>query len=395
MLKFSATIAMGLALLTTVTGLQAAHATQFKKLLQAGQSINDVLLISIGNATLGRDGQVVAVLGTVRSRRDSFIGVYSISKGGNLRLVEEVAGFRRSDSSGESKFFSAPSLSEGKIAYWIGESRITATGRQGLASLRFGTAGDMKTILSPRPVISFEIPAVVLTNGIIHILEPKDSQVVGDKASAILSQVDTNQNNALTVLGQVFDPLSYERIRAGADSLVVQQRDRTSGTVTLLERPLSQGTFSPIVPIGKNPGSCGFAVSFGSVVSCSEKNPQIGQANYGLSARFGKNARFQPIEIPNLAKVTAVDSPSISQDKVVFRTVEQDPNNPSRNITKIYLSFSGKTPKVLLQTGSKLDGSTVSEVKLVDSDPRSIAVNSVLVEVSFTDQPLALYRVDF
>jgi hypothetical protein len=386
MLKSSVAIASSLAVLTTVVGFQPANAVQFKKLIETGQSIpgDRKPLEFISPVELGRDGQVAVLLSTTfvpGAISEQYRGLYSISKGGVLKLVE--GGISRGDGTG--KDIGAVSLSSGKIAYVVRDYVAPSS----KSVLRLGTPGDVKDVISLDDVGPTTSRSLVYTNGIIHLLEGRD---LGGFVLSKVRQVDTlTPQPTVTVIAESAFPTQYQEIKAGANSIVLRQ-SKPIAPSTLSERPLTQGVFKPIQPLGKSPGSCGLAVSFENIVSCSF-NDVSGPKGYTLSVRFGASGTFKPIEIPNADQVQFVSAPSISQEKVIFQVTEK--SDISRTpTTKIYLSFNAQKPQLLLKSGTQLDGKTISRVNLA-SNGRSIAVNSAIITVDFQNGSQALYRADF
>ena len=176
-------------------------------------------------------------------------------------------------------------------------------------------------------------------------------------------------------------------IRSASQSLILLSalKETSNPTFKLLERP-NGGQFLQLNPQGKNPGSCGFAVSFENVVSCSSEGSQ-----YVLSARFGKKSNFVNLPLPNATTLKSVNGLSISNEKIIFKATEQA--GAGAIVERIYLSNKIQVPQAVISSGETLDGKTITGLSLNEND-RSIADNYIVFIATFSDSSKALYRVD-
>jgi hypothetical protein len=379
----------------------AASAKTFKKLVETGQKVSDAPLNgesneqpieSISAATIGRDGQTAVFLkkkaiatppGPPQPGFEDpsiYLGIYSISKGGKIALVNRgTIGTR----SGFINSFTSPSISEGLIAYG---TYITGPAFRGgfqppISDLRVGTPGDVKFYPS---IYVFrrggEVPDVSFADGLVYVLE-RSSDTTSTAQSRTLRRLNTKTPNPqFTTLSS--DP-NNRAIRTSSRRLVLSSVS-DSQVYRLFERP-HEGEFSELKPIGNNPGSCGFAVSYDNIVSCSVDNGKS-----VLSARFGATGNFIKIPLANEAATQSIESPSMSQKQILFLANEEGPTGKTR---KIYISNNGGPSTAVIGTGEMLDGKTISFLSLSDNG-RAIADNYVVFKVQFTDGVQALYRVD-
>ena len=372
---------------------QPASALQFKKLIETGQTIpgNNQPLTVIESPTIGRDGQAavylktksVTVNGSDFFSTTQFVGIYSIGQSGNISLLDQGATVS-SARTATVNTFTAPSISQGKIAY-LTYSLTSDRGSEStpISILKVGTPGDVKqygNIISGYYVRG--IPNVSFTNGMVYGLE----------TSLILSRppIDggrvklLNINSPTPAFTTLSTSVDNTAIRSGSQSVVLLSVDPNK-VHKLFERP-NNGPFVQLNPQGQNPGSCGFAVSSENVVSCS-----VAGSQYVLSVRFGKASNFVSLPLPNAATLKSVSDPSISNNKIIFKTTEQDPNGSI--VEKIYLSNKNQAPQLIVSSGQVIDGKTITGLKL-NTYGRTIADNYVVFIGTFSDSSQALYRID-
>ena len=390
---FTIALAIGSSLL--ISFVQPASAKQFKKLLETGQIIpgNDRPVVNLDSPTIGRDGQVAVNLrtesintsGMTGNSSMQFIGIYSISRGGNISLLDKGM-FVRIDRSGTTDGFTAPSISQGKIAYFAFRSTIRSTDISAVSTLKVGTPGDVKQYPAITPSLYTQTsPRISFSNGTVYTLEV--GLELGGRPTGLerVGVVETNSPSpAFTVLSVNKD---NRAIRSGSQSLILLSAftETDNQTYKLFERP-NGGQFVQLNPQGKKPGSCGFAVSYGNVVSCSDES-----GKYVLSARFGKQSNFVNLPLPNSTTLKSVSDVSMSNEKIIFKATEQ--SAVGAIVERIYLSNKTKVPQAVISNGEKLDGKTIKEFTL-NENGRTIADNYVVFVATFNDNSKALYRVD-
>lgn len=391
-LKQLSCITIGL-ILSTAFSSSPASAKQFKKLVQAGQVVPgiDQPLERFSDASIGLDQQVAVLLYGDIFRASSLggqrtEGVYSITKSGKISLVQK--GFSLfSGLFSISETVTAPSISQGKIAYAT-YSAATNDGNPSKPAndsiLQVGTPGEIKSygsIISNARTAAFP-PKVSIVNGLVYSLA--DFQDANSNYVNLLTVLDTQATNP--VFKTISTDINNSEIRTGSQSLVVLSKTRigfgNSFIYKLFERP-HDGQFVQLNPLGKNPGSCGFAVSGENVVSCSAEDNR-----FVLSARFGKAAQFTQIPLPQ--NIIFMQTPSMSAERVIFAATEVTANGTA-NV--IYLSNKGKAPTAIIRTGDLLDGKPVTGLSLFNNG-RAIARKSVIFTARFSGAPSALYRVD-
>jgi hypothetical protein len=379
----------------------AAQAKQFTKLLQLGQLVpgSNQPVTDIVEPTIGLDGQVAVLLKTKSVRTGpgpfldtTFKGIYAVPRNGQIRLVEggvTVVSFR----SGNRLEFSAPSISEGKIAYLAMAQTITAAAYSEPRStkLRVGTPGAVKTILSltlfGREAALSGNPNLAFVNGQAYFLDdilPAGAEPNNpDSRVRVLGLVNTlSPTPSLVKLRSNPD---QQTIRASAKSLLVSTR---SG---LLESS-GDANFRPVELPPSRSISPSFSVSRDNIVVTDSFNPAV-------FVRFGKQGEFSFLPaVPN-GNVRRVSNPSISDRNVIYRGIGPLALKPMSTefvttTDNIYLSKNAQTPISLIGKNDTLDGKTVSQVLLADNG-RTIAGNSAVFTASFTDGTVALYRVDF
>ena len=393
--KSTVVLAIGSTLL--ISFVQPASAKQFKKLVETGQIIpgNDRPLARIESPTIGRDGQVAVKLETESintsnmggNKSVNFIGLYSIGRGGNISLLDKGL-FTRIDRSATIDSFTAPSISQGKIAYFAYRTEIRSTDATTVSTLKVGTPGNVKQY----PAITSSLyspvrsaPQISFVNGTVYTLETGFNLAGQPTGLERVGLIDTNSPSptfkALSVSGD------NRAIRSASQSLVLlsKTQDFSNPMFKLLER-LNGGQFVQLNPQGKKPGSCGFAVSFENVVSCSSEGN-----DYVLSARFGKKSNFVNLPLPNATTLKSVSSLSISNEKIIFKATEQ--TAAGAIVERIYLSNKTQAPQAVISSGETLDGKTITGLSLNEND-RSIADNYVVFIATFSDSSKALYRVD-
>ncbi len=390
-------ITLSLVILSSLfVGIQPASAKQFKKLLETGQVVvgNDKPIAKISNSTIGRDGQIAVNLEMVGmtippGSQTSFLGIYSITKGGKISLVDQ-GDFGTSYRSGSFfNGFTAPSISGGEIFYGTYTYTIPFpnTSPSTVESiLKGGTVGNIKTFdtiigrvgtLLPVP------PEVSLVNGTAYVVSKQAVSRSGG-VDFIYSLRSLDSRATMPSFLTISSGTEVLSVRTSSQSIVVRTFIRPN-IYKLLERP-NIGQFVQLNPLGQNPGSCGFAVSLDNIISCSVTGDQ-----YILSTRFGKQANFVALPLPNPTALKSVSDPSISGDNIIFKTTEQ--TSTGAIVDKIYTSLNRQAPKVVIAAGEQLDGKTVTGLKLSDNG-RTIALNSAVFTATFSDGSSALYRVD-
>ena len=396
-------LTLGLAICGGLIALvQPASATQFKKLVETGQVLPGTTqpVATLSEASIGRDGQAVINIQTPfvrntagRKSGDQFFGIYSITKGGKISLLSQGSKVVDVQGSIDYKGLLSPSISEGVIAYTTYDlyEPYTNPGQiyTAKSSLNVGVPGAVKNYGSIVSGFSTsKNPRVSFANGLAYVLE--SSIVLSEPRPPIprptirLKVLDTRASNpAFTIL--VADN-NIQGIRSGSQGVAMLTMTPEK-VYKLFERPNApNGQFVQLNPQGQNPGSCGFAVSYESIVSCSVAGTQS-----VLSARFGKQSSFVTLPLPNPATLKSVSDPSISNNKILFKTTEQVADGPI--VERIYVSRNTQVPKLILSSGEQLDGKVITGLKLGDNG-RSIAGNYVVFTATFSDGSQALYRAD-
>jgi hypothetical protein len=401
-------VCLGLAVFYSCSIPTLANAKTFKKLVETGQKLSAASTNASGaqnqpverisDAAIGSDGQVAVFIKNKAivtpppgypggyGNSEASLGIYSISKGGAIKVVQQ--GGEGGSSYTYSNSFTGPSISEGLIAfgtYVTSASRYASPAPKSI--LQVGTPSDVKSYPSIYALnFGADIPKVSFTNGLAYALE--SSYKYGGAPNYEVTKSMTLRRLNIRDVTPTFTTLSSDpnnrEIRSGSRSLLLLSVSPTN-VYRLFERP-HDGQFSELKPIGKNPGSCGFAVSYENVVSCSAENGQ-----FKLSARFGAAGSF--VAIPLAGDSTrSVSSPSISQNKIIFFAAEQGANQAITQ--RIYLSLDGKTPTRVISTGDQLDGKVITELALSDNG-RALSGNYAVFTATFSNSSKALYRVDF
>ena len=377
-----------------LVAIQPASAKQFKKLVETGQVVigNDKPIVQIADPTIGLDGQVAVNLQMETTVVPpgigiNFLGIYSITKGGKISLLDQGSSSSNRDG-GSFQGFLPPSISQGKIVYAAYSYAINRRGERSNANavLKGGTPGDIKefaliTTGSSGP-FSPEPPQVSFVDGTAYTI---NKEILSQPGAPIITyQFKSLDTNAAT---PSFTPISSSpdnrQVRTSGLGVVLLTVS-PQNVYTLFERP-NNGQFTQLNPLGQNPGSCGFAVSSDNIVSCS-----VAGSQYVLSLRLGRQGNFVAIPLPNAAALKSVSDPSISGKNVIFRTTEQ---TAIGTVDKIYNSLNRQAPKLVLAAGDQLEGKTVTGLKL-NENGRTIARNSAVFTATFSDGSSALYRVD-
>jgi hypothetical protein len=384
-------------LLATAT---PASAKQFKKLLQLGQTVpgNNQPIEEIIEPTIGLDQQVAVLLKTKTIQTDpgppgsnipttrTFKGIYSIRKDGTIRLMDggaSTAGFGGANR----QEFSAPSISQGKIAYL---SITQSEGRGGLSdrvtAVRVGTPGQVRTALSLNlsaiPAVS-GLANLAFVNGKAYFLN-----VNGFGDGGPLGVIDTLA--ATPSLVPLRSTQNTTALRASSQGLVITEVLRGRVPVVQLFESSGDANFTDVSPPVSLAGNCGFSVSLDNLAVCAEQGSIT-----NIFLRFGRGSNVTAISPPpNPAPLppSKADRVSISNRSVIFSS-KQFVLTSSYPIDKIYLSENGQAPSPIISGGDVLDGKTVSQLEL-SNNGRTIAGKSVVFTATFTDGTRALYRVD-
>jgi hypothetical protein len=396
---------------TLAIGLSAnpASAKQFTKLVQLGQIVpgNSRPVDDIIEPTIGFDGQVAVRLSTLTlssppptgdngptfSSSKSYSGIYSIPKNGSLRLIEE--GEVQSDRFSTGTIYSAPAISQGKIAY-VATTLVPGPDAPFLpAKLQISQSGNIQTALA------FELaPAAAVRSGQTFALVNGKAFLLTDAYSAagvfqpgILWEIDTRSAKpALKVLDT--NTTNFE-IRASSQILLkTTSTDPRTNANTAIAESVVDGNFRAIAAPANiiNPGSCGASTSADNIVICGNK-PVANGGEPKLSVRFGKAGKFIDLPRPADAIVSiSISNPSISNRSVIFQASVPLIKAPA--VDKIYLSQNAAPPTVLVSAGQKIDGKTISKLSL-SRNGRTIADNAAVFTATFTDGTTALYRVDW
>ncbi len=379
---------------------EVASAKSIQLLVQTGQILpqNSEPIEQFFEPTIGRDRQV-AVIVQHREKvtpltfpagsfdRFRFVGLNVVSPTNQIQLVDSTEfGF-----GGFSSFtgsFSAPSISEGKIAYTF-QRRSTTRGVGFAPDIEFkvGTAAGSNTVINFGRVdrtYGVSQPTVAFVNGRAFLLDFGPFFTGNPVRPSTLERIDTRSTPPnQTVL---ITDATNRAIRASADNLLLSQLSTSSGTnvYRLFEKPIDSGNFKELFPLGQNPASCGFAASYKNVAVCSS-SPQ----GTILSVRLGQTSPFVAIPLPS--GVTQVANPSMSNASVLFQA--KAPKAGS-SVDTIYLSTNGKAPTIVIQSGEKLNNKTITSLKL-STNGRAIADQSAVFLAGFSDGSTGLFRVDF
>jgi hypothetical protein len=377
-LRFSAALSLSLWLLLGLNP-RPAHAKQFTKLVQVGQTVAGSAdpVSEIVEPAIGFDGQVAVLL-----RSSGFEAIYRIPKNQPIQFVD---GIIRDGGGGFSRLrggFSAPSISQGQIAYLAFGQISTRYSESGTVDLRVATAGVVKSIqvwgTAPGTITSGN-PDLAFVNGRAYFLDN-----LGGTTRA-LNFVDTRSANpTLKLLSN--DPNNRE-IRASSQ-LLIKSSGTSTNVINSLTQSFGDSNFQPLIPVAAN---CGFSTSADNVVVCRGQT-RSGVSQYNLPVRFGKAGQFQDIPLPAVSRGFDINHPSISNRSVIFKASFAAANAPT--IERIYLSQDGKAPIALISTADTLDGKVVAELNL-SRNGRTIADNAAVFTATFRDGTTALYRVDW
>ncbi len=377
---------------------EVASAKTIQLLVQTGQTLpqNSEPIEQFFEPTIGRDRQVAVIIQhrekvtpppnpSVPGSRFKFIGLNVISPTNQIQLLDSTGvgfgGFSFLNGS-----FSAPSISEGKIAY-INQRQSSSRGGAFAPDIEFkvGTAAGSNTVINFGRVdrtYGASQPTVAFVNGRAFLLDFGPFFTGNPVRPSTLERIDTRSTPPnQTVL---ITDATNRAIRASADNLLLSKLDTSSGTnvYRLFEKPIDSGSFKELFPLGQNPASCGFAASYKNVAVCSSQGSV-------LSVRLGQNAPFTAIPLP--AGVTQVANPAMSNARVLFQA--KTPKAGS-SVDTIYLSNNGKAPTIVIQSGEKLNNKTITSLKL-STNGRAIADQSAVFLAGFSDGSTGLFRVDF
>jgi hypothetical protein len=375
-----------------------AEAKQFKKLLQVGQTIpgSNQPVTEIIQPTIGEGGLVAVVLrtkpvtnapGAPNPSTQTFQGVYTIPKNGAIGLVQ---GDKTTSSIAGTTFneFSAPSISQGKVAYFATNE---PGARNGLPTqnrqLRVGTAGNLNTIQSDR-LVGFRNNSgtsnLAFVNGNAYYFDKPAAGTPANVLGVINGKLQTLLNGNDPLLAGTPLSLGQAKIAASAGLVLFTRILPNAGDTTdIFERSNSGGGFKKIKTFTGL--SCGIAASQENIVACGDTT--------NLQVRFGRQGRFQNIAVPSNSVSRRIANPSISDKNVVFQTTDQVSNQNPAPVETIYRSQNAQAPQKVVATGDRLDGKTVKSVQLSESG-RSLSGNSIVFTATFTDGVTALYRVD-
>ena len=384
-----------------VTTGTPASAKQFKKLLQVGQVIpgNNQPLEEIIEPTIGFDQQVAVLLKTKAIQTDpgspgsnpstsEFKGIYAIRRDGTVQLMQGGSSTTGLNGANRQEF-SAPSMSQGKIAYVATTQSRSNTGLLGdrVTTVRVGTPGQVGTFLSANLAA---IPArsgianLAFVNGKAYFL---DVNAPGDGGS--LGVIDTLAPTPTLV--PLRSTQNTTAVRASSQRLVITEILRSVRfPVVQLFSSNGDSNFTDVSPPVTLAGNCGFSVSLNNTAVCFEGNVR---SFIFLRLDQGNANNFIPIiqNSPSLPPVK-VSGVSISNRSTLF-LAKQVFLNSSNPMDKIYLSESGQTPTEVISGGDVLDGKIVAGLEL-SRNGRTIAGRSFVFTVTFTDATKALYRVD-
>jgi hypothetical protein len=397
-----ASLTMGLSLALVAP---SASALTFTKLLELGQKVpgNDQPVTDIYEPTIGLDGQIAVRLETqavpITNGKKTFRGIYTIAKGGSLKFVEggntivtEEGGIVALVDVDE---FTAPSISNGKIAYL----RYVAAFNGGQAikpnstTLRVGPPGNVKTVLTLPPAIigspqnPYSLSTLAYVNGKAYFLTQPSAPPDFFNFPITLNVVDTqvasprlqtlNQNNFNT------------SVTASANTILLTQY---TGSSLLFFESTGDANFKPITSLTSN---CAGNESTG--ISTSHESIAAICGGSVLKVRFGRQGSFLTVPDPDgVVRPTRLGHPSLS-DRSVLYTRYIAGVAPENN--ELYLSKNGQKPITLLKGGGRgrqgqqLDGKIVGLVKL-SANGRTLAGNFAVCTVYFTDGSTVLYRID-
>jgi hypothetical protein len=387
-----------------------AEAKQFKKLLQVGQTIpgSNQPVTEMIQPTIGEGGLVAVVLrtksvmnapGAPNPSTQTFQGVYAIPKNGAISLLQgdktisSIAGTTYNE-------FSAPSISQGKVAYFfinqpgVRNNPVTTRNTQ----LRVGTPGNVNTIES-RGFVSVAAtsgqPNLAFVNGNAYYLEKVFG---GPNPVELFGVINGKPQTLLTGTDPVLEgkPLGLEsgaKISASA-GLVLFTRTfglpNAGDTTEIFERSNTGGSFKKIKTFTGR--SCGISASQENVVSCLDRTRRQ-PALFTLEVRFGRQGAFQNIAVPSNSVLRRIFNPTINDKNVAFQTTDQVSNQNTTPVETIYRSQNAQAPEKVVATGDRLDGKTVKSVQLSETG-RSLSGKAIVFTATSTDGVTALYRVD-
>ncbi len=363
-----------------------AQAVQFKKLLELGQAVpgDDQPVSDIIQPTIDGTGTVAVLVFTktkvlspnappqFRSAK-TFKGIYRIAPGGQVSLVDGVS---LTTGLGEYSVqsFSAPSISQGKVAFFSLRQTIRKTGTSvpGI-SLFVGTPGNVTKLFSDGPyagnVRQSGRSNLAFVNGNAYFVDKLPTPPGSSQSQLAAYQFSNGQRRTLSTAVDASSAL-----RASSQTILLRTGD-------VLSERQSNGQFTPIaIPNARKLGSCGFSVSLDDVAVCAE----VGGFP-DLLVRFGKQGSFKAI--PFSKGPIKVQNPSISGTNVVFTLA-------NANLSALLLSQNGQTAVELIRQGALLDQKPVQTLELSDNN-RAIGGNSIVFVAKFFDGSQALYRADF
>lgn len=399
---YSSVLSLGFASSIVLGLTDLASAKTFQVLVETGQTLpqNSEPIAKLIEPTIGRDRQVVVIIQhgekvTVdpnfdTTSRSNFIGLNAISPTNQIQLVDSTASSSGLFSSVAGNF-SAPSVSEGKIAY-IKQQQVTASRGGPFApdiEFKVGTATSTQTLNYVRVDRNYAAnneAAVAFVNGRAFLLDtgPFFTYPNNPNRQSTVERVDTRTTPIQSTV--LITDVRNRAIRASADNLLLSQLDTQTGTnvYRLFEKPIDNGKFKEIFPLGQNSASCGFAASYKNVVACSSSS----QGTI-LSVRLGQKSPFVAIPLPT--GIMQVANPSISRTRVLFQG--RIPN-AGTVVDAIFLSIDGKAPQVMIKAGEQLNNKTITSLKL-SNNGRAIADQSAVFLAGFSDGTMGLVRVDF
>jgi hypothetical protein len=375
-----------------------ADAKQFKKLLEIGQVVtgDDQPVTEIIQPTIGDGGLVAVVLrtksvmnapGAPNPSTQTFQGVYTIGQTGTVSLLQ---GGKTTASIAGTTFneFSAPNISQGKVAYFAtnepgARNGLPAQNRQ----LRLGTAGNLITIQSDRLIGIRDGSGksnLAFVNGNAYYFDKPAAGTPANVLGVINGKLQTLLNGNDPLLEGTPLTLGPAKIAASAGLVLFARILPNAGNTTdIFERSNSGGGFKKIKTFTGL--SCGISASQENIVSCLDTT--------SLQVRFGRQGQFQNIAVPSNSVSRRIANPAISDKNVAFQTTDQVSNQNPAPVETIYRSQNAQAPQKVVATGDRLDGKTVKSVQLSENG-RSLSGNSIVFTATFTDGITALYRVD-
>jgi hypothetical protein len=370
-----------------------ASARQFTKLLEVGQKVpgSDRPIASIGSPVIGLDGQVAVQLEMLVAQTPTsitiFHGIYAIPKGRSVQFLEGglITGAEGVD-------FLGPSISSGKIAYIRRTKFPGANGAlSGPSTLRLGTPGNVRTILDLPPeasAIDSNSRQLAYVNGKVYFIgTPLISPNPGGFPIRILGTIDTQAAHpSFNILSQ---DVNHQSVAASANTIVLTQAPPRRPNQTTHFESTGDGNFQEIVGFAGcrdlSTSHESLAASCGSNINSNTK-PVV-------KLRFGRQGVPFDVPTPNVTgNEPSLVTPSLSNRSVLY--VRQRFSSVPDDRTRLYLSQNGQAPITLLKEGDRLNGKTVSTIRLGESG-RTLAGNSAVFTVSFQDNSVALYRVDW